>query len=360
MSRSLPSTKHFTLARQLREEFAVMRAGEAVYTVEQLKSKFGVSQATVTRALERLRREGVIHRPAGRSRLFISDLAPKTLHKVAIIRPTWPSPDYDAMVRGLLQIGQSRGWGMEVNAAAASLGEIDLNRAIGENDGAIVLFSEDIVPDHMAQALRRPRKPIVMIRELPLNLPITGVALDDVEVGRLAVEHLAALGHKRILNVISEPMMRSLNERIIGWRQGMRAIGMSDCDDLLLDCCVPFGQDSIKHTHDVFRRWLRSDHPEFSAIFCVHWTGALAVGKSLREEFGREAMQRLSIIAFAGESLLLPYLDPPLTAVEFDMQQYAEAAIDLLDHKFEDPDSEPKQVRIRPFVVERGSTRCKV
>jgi LacI family transcriptional regulator, repressor for deo operon, udp, cdd, tsx, nupC, and nupG len=335
-----------------------MRPGEAVYTVEQIKSRFGVSQATVTRALERLRREGIIHRPTGRARLFISEVPPRALHRVAVIRPTWPSPDYDAMVRHLIEIGQARGWGFEIIAAASSLGEVDLERAIGGNDGAILLFSASQLPEHIASALRKPRKPVVLMRELPLELPVTGVSLDDVEVGRLAVEHLAALGHKRILAVVSEPMMRSVHERVIGWRQGMRAIGMEYCDELLLDCGVPAGQDSIRHTYEVVRRWLTGQHPDFSAIFCVHWTGALAVSRALREHTGLQVPRDLSVIAFAGESLLLPYLNPPLTSVEFDMAKYAEAALDLLQRHFDDPDAEPKQTRITPYVVERGSTRA--
>ncbi len=358
MARSLPSTKHFTLARTLRKEFALMRPGEPVYTVEQIKNRFGVSQATVTRALERLRREGIIYRPTGRARLFISEVAPKSLHRIAIIRPTWPSPDYDAMVRGLIEVGEDRGWGFEIIAAASSLAEVDLERAIGGNDGAILLFSANRLPDHITAALRKPRKPVVLMRELPLDLPVTGVSLDDVEVGRLAVEHLAALGHKRILAVVSEPMMRSVHERVIGWRQGMRTIGMEACDHLLLDCGVPQGQDSIRHTYEIVRRWISGDHPDFTAIFCVHWTGALAVGRALREQGGRTVPDDISMITFAGESLLLPYLNPPLTAVEFDMRKYAEAAIDLLQRHFDDPDAEPKQTRITPYLVERGSTRA--
>lgn len=357
MSHSLASTKHFALARTLRQEFLQMRPGEAVYTVEQIKRRFNVSQATVSRALERLRREGVIHRPSGRARLFIAEVAPKVLHRVAIIRPTWPSPDYDAMVRGFLKVGQARGWGFETIAAASSLAEVDLDRLVGNNDGAILLFSANQLPEHIAQALRKPRRPVVLVRELPMHMPINGVNLDDVEVGRLAVEHLASLGHRRILAIVSEPMMRSVHERIIGWRQGMREIGMTECEDLLLDCGVPAGQDSIGHTYQVMRQWLAEAPRSFTAVFCIHWTGALAVGRVLREDAGLRVPRDVSMVAFSGESLLLPYLNPPLTSVEFDMEQYAQAAIDLLQRQFNDPGAEPQQIRVTPFLVERGSTR---
>src|SRR5690606_27694899 len=120
-----------------------------------------------------------------------------------------------------------------------------------------------------------------------------------------------------------------------------------------LDCGVASGQDSIRHTYEVVRRWLRGNPPRYSAIFCIHWTGALAVSRALREDAGLRVPEDISIVTFAGESLLLPYLNPPLTAVEFDMQKYAGAAIDLLQRSFDNPSAEPKQTRIAPFVVER-------
>lgn len=358
MSKSLAATKHFIVARQLREEFREMRPGEPVYTVEQLKSRFGVSQATVVRALDRLTREGMIHRPAGRNRLVISEIRPRGLHRVSIIRPSWPSPDYDAMVRGLMDVGISRGWSFELFASAADVEEIDLNRAIGTNDGAIMLHSAGQMPSRLAATLRKPRKPVVLVREMPSDVSgIPGVSLDDEQVGRIAVRHLLELGHRRILAVVSEPMMRSVHERVIGWRQELRHAGINDAD-LLFDCNVQQGSDSIRHTYEVFSRWLaQSKRPQFTAVFCVHWTGALAVSRAMREQARWEIPRDISMVAYAGESLLLPYLNPPLTSVDFDMTAYATAAIDLLQKQFDSPGAPGEHVRIAPFVVSRGSTR---
>lgn len=334
-----------------------MRPGDAIATVEQLKSRFNASQATVTRALERLVREGIIYRPSGKNRLVIAEIRPRALHRIAIIRPTWPSPDYDAMVRGLLEVGQQRGWAFET-VGFSQMEELELYRAVGANDGAILLFSRSQMPEHLANALRKPRKPVVLMRELPGDVDISGVSLDDVEVGRLAVQHLAERGHRNILAVVSEPLMRSVHERVLGWRQGLRSVGVQDPDTLLLDCGVPLGQDSIRHTYEVFRRWLRGPRPRFSAVFCVHWTGALAVGRALREDAGLNVPADVSMVAYGGESLLLPYLNPPLTAVEFDMNAYARAAIELLQRHFDNPQAGTQQVRVNPFLVERGSTRA--
>lgn len=357
MPKTFAETKHFTLALQLRREFAELRPGDPIDTVEQLKSRFGVSQATVTRALDRLTREGLVHRPTGRTRLVRSETQWRGLHRVSIIRPSWPSPDYDAMVRGLMAVGQQRGWTFSLHASAADVEELDLDRTIGSNDGGILLLGAGALPDHLGSALRKPRKPVVVIREMPDNQAMFGVSLDDEQVGRLAVQHLVEQGHRRILAVISEPTVRSIHERVVGWRQEMRANGIYD-SELLLDCKVTPGSDSISHTHEVFRRWLlERDRAQFSAVFCVDWTGALAVCRALREQAGLRIPRDVSIVTHAGESLLLPYLNPPLTSIEFDMKAYATASIDLLQRQFDDPRAAAEQIRIEPYLVARGSTR---
>lgn len=358
MARSLPSTKHFHLARTLRQEFALMRPGDPVYTVEQIKSRFGVSQATVTRALERLRREGMIHRPAGRSRLFISEFRPKALHRVAIIRSTWPSPDYDAITRSLITQGEAKGWAFEVYANQDDMEDLDLARAVGDNDGAVLLHTFDRIPEHLSNALRRPRKPVVLVREVPEDPAISGVVLDNQLVGRLAVQHLAERGHRHVLAVVSEPPSRTSFDRVVGWREAMKRIGMDDCEKLLINCPVRPTQDSIRITYEYFRKWVTEpNRPHFTSVFCLDWTGALAVMRVLREDLNLNVPQDVSVVAYAGESLIAPYLNPPLTAVETNMQRLASAAIEMLGRKLDTPDAPPQQVRIESYLVERGSTR---
>jgi DNA-binding LacI/PurR family transcriptional regulator len=359
MARSLPSTKHFALARTLRQEFRQMRPGDPVYTVEQIKQRFGVSQATVTRALERLRREGIIHRPAGRARLFISEIGPRALHRVAIIRPTWPSPDYDAITRNLILQGEARGWAFEVYANQNDMEDLDLARAVGDNDGAVLLSTYARVPEHLEGALRRPRKPVVVVREVPDDPLISGVGIDNVQVGNLAVRHLASRGHTRILAVVSEPPSRTAFDRVVGWRQAMGRIGMADrCESMLVTCPVRPTQDSLRITYEYFRRWLAdANRPQFTGVFCLDWTGALSVMRALRDDASLLVPQDVSVVAYAGESLLAPYLNPALSAIETDMQAFARETIDMLSNQLEDPHAEPRQIRVPSHVVERGSTR---
>lgn len=128
-----------------------------------LRPRFGVSQATVTRALERLQREGLIHRLAGSSRFVVSEIEPRALHHVTIIRPTWPSPDDDALTRELITAGKTRHWAFDVYANQNDLEDLNLVRAMGDSDGAITLLAGDRMPDHLRLALRKPSRLVVCL-----------------------------------------------------------------------------------------------------------------------------------------------------------------------------------------------------
>ncbi len=357
MPRVLVETKHFSLAKVLREEWRDLRPGEAVATVAALRSRFGVSQATVTRALERLQREGLIHRPAGRSRFVMSQIGPRALHHVAIIRPTWPSPDYDALTREIITAGEARNWAFEVYANQNDLEDLDLTRAIGDNDGAITLLTGGRLPDHLQTALRKPSRPVVCVFEAPDDKAVPSVSIDDVQVGKLAVQYLAGKGHRRILAVSSEPMSRTKFDRLAGWRSALRELGVEDVSTLLVDSPTKPTQNSIQVTHEYLTHWLDNRPTDFSAVFCLAWTGALAVTHTFAQRRGLRIPEDVSLLTCAGESLIVPYLNPPLSSIEVDMKAYAQRALDLLEQRFNEPESEPAQWRMDSFVVERASVR---
>lgn len=356
MGRSLAATKHFHLTRLLRQELQAKQAGELLDTVANLKSRFGVSQATVTRALQRLQQEGLVYRPAGRNRLIIADVSHRPLHRVTLIRPTWPSPDYDAITRALITAGEQRGWAFDVITNRSDMEDLDLEQAVGDNDASVLLSSAVRLPESVLASLRRPRRPVVTALEVPDDPLISGVSADDHRVGELAVEHLASLGHRDILAVVNEPPSRSIFERTMGWRDAMGALGVRR-RDLMLDCSVRPGQDSLDLTYKYLCRWLANEPPRFTAVFCVSWTGALATMRAMREIRGWRVPQDVSLVTYAGESLLVPYLDPPLTAIQTDVQAYATHIVEQLERLLDDPQSPPKHIRVQPTLELRQSTR---
>ncbi len=145
MPKTLPATKHFKLAQTLRAQIRKMSPGDPLPTVLQLRERFSVSQATVDRALDRLRREGLITRPAGQLRPVVTDTPLPTLHRVALIRPAVPSAFYEQVAREVARIGMQKEWAFEwINYS--SLTSARLREALGDHDAAVFMPSAEHLP----------------------------------------------------------------------------------------------------------------------------------------------------------------------------------------------------------------------
>jgi len=182
-----------------------MSPGQTLPTLAELRQEFQVAELTVTRALAQLRREGLIYRPDGRQRPVVAAISDRALARVAMIRPDYPSMDYEAIARAVVRAGRERDWVFD-QVSYRSLEGLELTRAIGNNDAAALLPTSEPFPNHLLTALAAPRRPVVVLQEPPPGLDAPVVRNDDVLIGRSLVEHVAALGHSRILMVVDQPI----------------------------------------------------------------------------------------------------------------------------------------------------------
>src|SRR5260370_27742495 len=102
MPKTLARTKHFQLTQMLRKLIREMQPGDPLPTVAELRREFNVSQATVDSAVDRLRREGLVLRPAGRLRVVVAAAGDPAVHRIAPIRPDYPSPPFAQLAPVLL------------------------------------------------------------------------------------------------------------------------------------------------------------------------------------------------------------------------------------------------------------------
>ncbi|MFG0249060.1 MAG: substrate-binding domain-containing protein [Phycisphaeraceae bacterium JB051] len=356
MAKPLTATKYFRVMQALRQEWSLWEPGTIVPTVNDLKERFSASQTTVTQALSRLQDEGVIHRPDGRNRLVVSEQAPQVDNRIALIRPSASSPDYDALTRALVRESDHRGWALDVDASHSDMNTVNLNRCIGQNDAAVLMVSQVNIRSSLLAGLRKPSRPVVTVLDVPDYPEISGVSADSITIGRTAISHLIDHGHSDILTVISEPRTRSNLDRAQGARARLLEHGVSHADELVLDCQVRPPADSIALSYERICEFLtRSDRPRFSAVFCVAWTGAFAMMKALNDIGKWSIPQDVSLVTYAGESLLIPFLIPPLTAVQTDVDEYARCVMDLLADRLEDPQIPARHIHVPCSLIERES-----
>lgn len=355
--------KHADLAAALDRELRRAAPGTPVMPVTALMKRFGVSQGTVVHALRTLRDRGVITRPAGKKRLVTTGRVRSrdAVLNVLVLCPNWSSPDYNATNQALLDEARRQRCELESVHYGAEWGPewgVDwrehLTQAVRAHDAAVILPSS--LPSGLAEILSDTGTPAVMLWEPELATGMMCVADDDRAAGLMATRYLQSLGHRRIAAFLSEPHLQGMQERLAGWEQAVRESGESHPERLVIDCAVKPGADSIVGSYEKLRRWLfqNDNRLEATGVFCLHWTGALAMLRAL-DEVGIDVPGDVSVVAHAGQNRFSEFTKPALTVVQGDVEQAARHALTMLKAACLGEAPTEKRVLIPQTIVERAS-----
>lgn len=359
------SPKHRRVADLLERDIRRSAPGTPIMPVTALMKRFGVSQGTVVHALRTLRMRGLITRPVGRKRLVTSirGRSREALLNVLVLCPNWSSPDYNTTNQALhdearrqrcaldsLHYGSE--WGQEWGADWREM----LTGAVRAHDAVVVLPSS--IPSGLAEILQETRTPAVMFWEPELAAGMMCVADDDRAAGLMATRYLQNLGHTRIAAFLSEPTLQGMKNRLAGWEQAMREAGDDHPGRLVIDGSVQPGSDSIVGSYEKFRRWLfqNDNRLDATAVFCLNWTGALAVLRAL-DEVGVDVPGDVSVIAHAGQNRFTEFMKPALTVVRGDVERAARQALVMLKSACLGDAPADRAVLMPQAIVERASTR---
>jgi LacI family transcriptional regulator len=173
------------------------------------------------------------------------------------------------------------------------------------------------------------------------------VASDNVEGGRIAVEHLHRLGHSRIATVAGPLDTRPARDRLRGFRDGITAAGLAYRDEL-----VDYGDWYVDSGYEAVSRLLAlAERP--TAIVAASDMMAVGACRAARE-VGLDVPGDLSVIGY-DDIVLAAHLHPPLTTVRQDkLGLGAVAATALLSLVDDETSAGPASLPVD--LVVRGST----
>jgi DNA-binding LacI/PurR family transcriptional regulator len=211
-------------------------------------------------------------------------------------------------------------------------------------DGLII--SGPRIDDPQLAALVRDRFPIVLQGALP-GLDVASVDIDNAAGARGAVEHLIALGHRRIACITNAPLVyTAAQERYDGYAQALAAAGIERDPEL-----VETGDFDAPSGHAAMRRLV--DRTDFTAAFVASDVVALGAIAGLREA-GRIVPDDVSVVGF-DDIPLAAYFDPPLTTVRLPAFELGQAAGHALLERIADAAMAGRTLLSTELIV-RGST----
>jgi LacI family transcriptional regulator len=192
-------------------------------------------------------------------------------------------------------------------------------------------------------------KPLVLVNRSLEDGSAPAVTVDDAFGIRLAVEHIAGLGHKRIGHVAGPQNLSTGHRRYLGFVEAMTDAGLE-----------------VQPEYVRFSKWFTEDEGArvcaelldaaggLTAIVAANDLLALGCYDTL-EERGLGCPEDVSIVGFND----MPFVDrlrPPLTTVRVPQREIGTVAADLMLQRLTDEADGASQILLEPTLVVRGST----
>lgn len=212
-----------------------------------------------------------------------------------------------------------------------------------------VLLTPLALDDARAETLETAGVPIVLLdAEADGDLP--SVAVDDVEGGYLAVQHLLQQGRRRILFAGGPASVRQVADRLEGARRALAEVSGATLEVAATDeLTVLAGRlvgEGLAHR-------AAADRPD--GVFCANDLVAVGVLQGAGILGSLRVPEDLALIGyddidFAQSTVV------PLSSIRQPAREIGAAAVDALFAALEDPDAAPQRIRFRPELVVRAST----
>jgi LacI family transcriptional regulator len=320
-------------------------------TIKQVAREAGVSIATVSRVLTgngpvlastRARILEVAQRLRYVPHVGARSLATQRTQAIGVLLPDIHGEFFSELIRGLDRTAAAREYHLLVSGSHGGRESLEalLRTMRGRVDGMIVMTPEldgsalrEAVPDGV---------PTVTLSS-PAAPGVDSIEVDDHGGAEAMVRHLASLGHRRIAFLTGPPGNRDALERLRGYRDAVRALGLPRTAALVLS--GDFDEESGRRAADDL---LALDPPP-DAVFAANDAMALGLLSGLTE-------RKVSVpgdLALAGfdDVPLARFLCPALTTVRVPMQQMATLAIERLFERIDGKMVRTRRHRTLPTEV---------
>lgn len=305
-----------------------------------------VSRATLGRVTAAAQRLGYVPNSVARG------LRTARSFLIGMIVPDVTNPLFPPMVRGAEQVLSARGYTLVLTDTDSDPGterrQLELLRARG-TDGFIVATAvwEDPLLDPAADS----GLPIVLINRNTASRRLPYVGGDERDGIQRAVDHLVALGHRRIVHLAGPQDTSTGRERAATFRQAVHGHGLTGTEADVQVC-----EAYTEGAGEAATARLLDAGPDFTAIVAGNDLIALgALGVLARA--GLSCPARVSVIGF-NDLPLVDKLTPPLTTIRLPLRemgtQAARILLDSLDGSIDRGSG--AQLLLGVELVVRGST----
>lgn len=333
---------------------------ETVQTIEDIARLAGVSAASVSRALNG--RPGVSARTRAsilkiaKEHAFTGNHIAKALKegrsgRVAVTLPWVQSEYYARILGGASEVLYQHDASMFL---ATTVGDVGRETRVlgkllnGGIDGALLMLPRESDSD-LRVLLDSGIRFVIIDPVQPVTVPVPSITCTNALGARQAVEHLIALGHRRIGVVAGESELLVTADRLHGFRQAMSAARLTVDERLVEHASYITFDDGAEAAG---RLLSASDRP--SAIFALNDRLAFGVLRAARR-LGIDVPEELSVVGF-DDLEMTELVTPTLTSVRQPLARMGSLAAELLMRWIAGEAPSGMHVELPTTLIERDST----
>ena len=298
-------------------------------TLEDIARALNVSKMTVSRAINnhpeisRQTRERILataQKMKYRPNQFARALTTNHSYLIGIVVPDLMHSYFAEICRGVESQARPVGYQNLICSTdeEARKEKDEIEALLSRTDGLIVASALSASEAKFYRRLLTEGANIVLIDRVLDGLRCSAVTTDDVEVGRLATEHLIKLGHRKIGHLRGPDVSTSL-KRLQGYQEAMREARLKP---LVRECGFTEADG-----HSAMRQWIKKgDLP--TAIFASNDPAAIGAIAALSEA-GLKVPDDVALVG-AGNIHYGDMLRVPLTTVSWSKSAMGQEAASLL------------------------------
>jgi DNA-binding LacI/PurR family transcriptional regulator len=365
--------------------------GDRIPTEKELMASYATSRITASRAVNELEGLGYIVRLKAKGSFVTpksqwrdeakpgAGAAPKAPIALVLPAPAGKISIEIEILHGAELECRKRGYALEVRSVAgSSVDDAERRRlekdivaeALGSGSAGVIIYpSSSLDSPEVYNRMACRGFPFVMLDRKVFGVDAPLVSSDNKDGFRMAVAHLAGLGHERIAFVSGNTFeSSSRGERFAGYVQGMNNAGLKIFDEYIVHNLFPYAYRNayyaeLEERNLVLREAIKSMIERFlalpappTAITTSNDYIALNV-MNVASGMGVDIPGTFSLSGFDGLSVR-SYFTPSLMTVAQDFESMGRSAVSLLDRRINNPAGKTEEIRLPVRLVEGDSVRA--
>jgi LacI family transcriptional regulator len=336
------------------------KTSAAIVRLRDIAQMAGVSVNTVSRALndrpdvspETRERVRSIARGVGYSpNLLAKSLVSGLTHTVGLVVTDCTDPYYATLIQAVEEVTDREGFGLLLATSNEDPAKEKrgLSLLSGRRIDGLLLTAVNVGAPHVREVLRG-SLPVVLLSRRPRRYRGPFVGIDNVRAARTAVRHLCELGHRRLVLIGRSGPASSARERLVGFREELRARGLPWDDPTAVCLVAPTvagGRGAVP--------WFLELDPRPTAIVAYNDAQAIGAIKGLQEA-GLAVPDDISVVGFDNIAMAALF-EPALTTVAQPIDEIGRLGAEILIRRIRGETEDQGAVVLPSRLIIRESVR---